>query len=39
MASPSDPNSPSEGLVLSHLGQALAVEDIHGEIRLCQTRR
>ena len=39
MASPNDPNRPSEGLVLSHLGQALAVEDAHGEIRLCQTRR
>ena len=39
MASPNDPNRPSEGLVLSHLGQALAVEDASGEIRLCQTRR
>jgi ribosome biogenesis GTPase len=32
-------DSPAEGLVLSHLGQAIAVEDRHGAIILCQTRR
>jgi ribosome biogenesis GTPase / thiamine phosphate phosphatase len=30
---------PEEGLVLSHLGQALAVEDGAGRLWLCQTRR
>ncbi len=39
MESPSDQSIPLEGLVLSHLGQALAIEDAEGEIRLCQTRR
>ena len=39
MESSTDRDSVSEGLVLSHLGQALAVEDATGAIRLCQTRR
>ncbi|MGZ8218019.1 ribosome small subunit-dependent GTPase A [Methylomagnum sp.] len=39
-ATPSVPASPGQaGLVISHLGQGLAVENATGEIILCHTRR
>lgn len=39
-ATPSAPASPAqEGLVISHLGQGLAVENTAGDIILCHTRR